>query len=129
RSAREVVPTSRGPQTAPWIVTGVGAAVLTAGGAMGLAALRKVDNVQKKCPNDACPAGSGFEADVDEARSMVRATDILLVTGALGVAAGVTWLLVDRPSSPKREPAATRPPRVGGACDGRGCQAVVAVSF
>jgi hypothetical protein len=128
---REAPRTSRGPKAAPWIVTGAGAAVLVAGGAMGLAALRKVDNVEKKCPNDACPPGSGFEADVESARSMVRATDIMLVTGAVFVTAGITWLLVDRePSTAKGEPAAaSRPPQVGGACDGRGCHAVVKVSF
>jgi hypothetical protein len=131
RAARETARASRGPRTAAWIMTGTGAAVLTAGAAMGLAALKKVEIVEKKCPNDACPAGSGFEADVDSARSMVRATDVLLITGAVFVTAGITWLLVDRDSPrPKSEPAvANRSARVGGACDGRGCEAVVRVTF
>jgi hypothetical protein len=127
RLARSAARPSRGLKVAPWIVTGVGAAVLTAGGAMGLATLKKVDNVERKCPNDACPPGSGFEADVDAARSMVRATDILLVTGAVFVAGGVTWLLLDHEAPAPA--AAHRAPQVGGACDGHGCEAVVKVSF
>ena len=131
RWPRDAARTSRGPRAGPWIMTGVGAAVLVAGGAMGLAALRKVENVEKKCPNDACPPGSGFEADVDSARSMVRATDVLLISGAVFVTAGITWLFLDRDAgATKGEPAtASRPPQVGGACDGRGCQAVVKVTF
>jgi hypothetical protein len=123
-------PSRGGAKTAPWILTGVGAAVLTAGGFMGLAALRKVDVVEKKCPNDACPPGSGFEQDVDAARSMVRATDVLLLTGAAIAGVGVTWLLVARDPPARGETGvAERRAEVAGACDGRGCRADLKVSF
>jgi len=124
--------TGRAPQRArpvPWIVTGVGAAALAAGGTMGFAALKKVRNIEKKCPDAACPPGSGFEDDVEAARSMVRATDVLLVTGGVLAAAGITWLLVDREPSNGETSGAKPTPLVGGGCDGRGCSAVVKVAF
>ena len=118
---------SRPPRTAPIVVTGVGAAALLAGGALGLVTLGKLHALESQCPQDSCP-GSVFPGNVSSVRPLVRATDYLLLGGGLVAAAGATWWLVTALSG-------AAPARVGttawldGACASRGCFAGVRGAF
>jgi len=75
----------------PWIVTGVGGALLLTGTITGLVALGDVGTLEDDCPNDICPWDEAKV--VDSARGLVAATDILLISGAVITAAGLTWAL------------------------------------
>jgi hypothetical protein len=97
----------------------VGGAVLVTGAVTGLIALGDVGSIEEDCPNDVCPFDE-TEA-IDSARSLVTVTDILLVSGTLITAAGLTWALL---TMGEDEEVA-----VAGACGPDGCAASMEVSF
>ena len=109
--------------TVPWLVTGLGGAMLVSGAVTGIVVLSKVSQLQSRCPNDTCPAGSGLESDRDSIKRLTRATDILLVGGAVLASTGVVWLLIDGgrsdPERPPMQTAGLSPPDL--ACGGSGC--------
>jgi hypothetical protein len=87
------------PEEKRWLgpVITTSAGVLLAGGA-GLIALRarsEADDLRDRC----APTCKGSEVDALETR--LRVADVMLVTGALAVAAGVTWYFW-----PRRKPSA-----------------------
>lgn len=114
-------------RTVPLIVTGVGVAAVAAGGVFGLVTLGKVSDLEKKCPNDTCPASS-YSSDVDPVRSYVRTTDVLLLGGAAVTAVGVTWLLLSGPSTQSQLGSSTSP-RVFGLCSNKACAGSLRVAF
>ena len=114
-------------RTVPLIVTGVGVAAVAAGGVFGLVTLGKVSDLEKKCPNDTCPASS-YASDVDPVRTYVRTTDVLLLGGAAVTAVGVTWLLLSGPSAQSQMGSATSP-RVFGLCSNKACAGSLRVAF
>ena len=108
--------------TVPWIVTSVGGALLIAGATTGLVVMNKVGKLDARCPNDACPAGSGLDAERESTKRWMRATDVLLASGAVLATTGVVWLLIAKPSSSESAPRPTallQPPAVS--CSGVGC--------
>ncbi len=111
----------------PLVVTGVGVAALAAGGVFGLVTLGKVSDLEKKCPNDACPASS-YSSDVDPVRSYVRTTDVLLIGGGVLTAVGLTWLLLSGPPAQNQLGSATSP-RVFGMCSNKACAGSLRVAF
>jgi hypothetical protein len=113
--------------TLPIIVTGVGGAVLVVGGVLGLATLTKIHNLESKCPGNVCPA-SEYDSDVSSVRSYVRATDFLLLGGAVVTAVGLTWLVLS-PSTTASSSTASAAVRTGGACTQTGCVGTVRVVF
>ena len=108
----------------PWMTTGVGAAMVGVGAITGIAALGKVHDLEKKCPNDQCPANSGLEADRSSARALVRATDVLLIGGGVLAGAGITWLLLQGHPSTSAEKFIA-----GGMCTSSGCMGSLGRSF
>jgi hypothetical protein len=104
-------------------------ATMAAGGAVALAAVplwasarATYDELEGGCPGRVC--ASVQEADARRARGFAVAGDALVGMGVAGVAAGVTWLLLSRPSD---EVGGTT--RVTLDCRGGGCVAGVAGVF
>ncbi len=110
----------------PWLTTGTGVAMMGVGAVTGIVALGKVSDLEKRCPNDTCPSNSGLEADRSSARSMIRATDILLIGGGLVTGAGITWLVLQSRSSTKSEASRIA---AGGLCTSQGCMGSLGASF
>jgi tetratricopeptide (TPR) repeat protein len=95
-----------GGQTAPPVVTnvsgssfvpaiaafGVGAVGLALGSVMGGLELGKVKELEKLCPNKACPAEA--QPDLDKANELASISTVGFVVGGVGVAAGVVLLVV-----------------------------------
>jgi hypothetical protein len=77
----------------PWVVTGLGAATLAAGGVVGALTLGKVNTIASNCPGNVCPHSyTALKSAQDDTRRFVNITDGLLVAGGVVTAAGV-WLL------------------------------------
>ena len=108
----------------PWLTTGVGAAMVGVGAVTGIVALGKVHDLEKKCPNDLCPPNSGLEADRSSARTFIRATDILLIGGALVAGAGISWVVIQSRSSAPSEKVTA-----GGMCTSAGCMGSLGTTF
>ena len=80
----------------PWIVAGVGGALVVAGAITGGLALGAVSELEDNCPNDQCPTTyTEFDDDLDEAETLVTVTDLLLFSGGILAAAGLTWGILD----------------------------------
>lgn len=120
-------PASSSTNVGPWIVMGLGGAMVAAGAVTGVLALGKVKDLETRCPGDLCPAGTNVEPDKDSARSLVRVTDVLLIGGGVVTAAGLTWwLLGNKSESHGRDDHA---PRGSAMCTGAGCYGTVRVDF
>lgn len=122
------------PNLAPWIVMGVGGAMLAAGAITGVVALGKTSDLERSCPNDVCPIGFDLESSRGDARSFVRLTDALLLGGGVVTAGGFVWWVATR----EGDKAETRPaqgagrPRLGlptAGCGPSGCGAAWGGSF
>jgi hypothetical protein len=120
-------PEQRSSNTIPWVVTGVGAAMLVTGGLTGVIALGKTKDIEKKCPNDVCPAGFDLDGERSSTRSLVRLTDVLLIGGALVTAGGVTWLLLSGGGAKSETAKSKVVPSAG--CTPAGCGGSVKVTF
>jgi hypothetical protein len=84
---------------AGWITASVGAATLIAGTVTWLARNNRRSDLEHNCPNELCTGGAyKSEADVDSAKSSVQtltaATNVLMISGAVVLAGGVTLLVV-----------------------------------
>ncbi len=74
------------------VAFGTGAAGLVLGGVMGGLELSKVKELEKLCPNKACPAEA--QPDLDKANELASISTVGFVVGGVGVAAGVLLLAV-----------------------------------
>jgi hypothetical protein len=123
----------RGPNVGPWIVMGIGGAMILGGTVTGFVALGKTSDIDDKCPNDTCPRTFDLDSERSSAKTFVRITDVLLIGGGLVTAGGLGWLLLS--GRGEREPAkgASRsrvsiPMPIAG-CGPDGCRASMKVVF
>jgi hypothetical protein len=119
-------------KTVPWIVAGVGGAMLVGAAVSGIVVMNKVSKLESKCPDDTCPNDAGLDADRDSAKKWMRATDVLLVGGGVLVTTSVLWLLLSNeggpPSEGKPRPSARLSHPAFG-CAGNGCTFSLTGSF
>ncbi|HMJ12295.1 MAG TPA: hypothetical protein VK524_12815 [Polyangiaceae bacterium] len=99
RSAPSRVPVeseSRGPGALPWVVVGAGAVTLAAGATTGILALKKESDLDRRCNlvDETCPPEARDEQR--DLKTLVTATDVLLVTGSVLCVAGVGWYWFSR---------------------------------
>ncbi|MCC6645586.1 MAG: hypothetical protein IT374_08455 [Polyangiaceae bacterium] len=110
----------------PYVLMGIGGAMVLGGAATGFMTLGKVKDLEKLCPDNQCPAGSDFEDKKSSAKTFRTLTDVLLISGGAMVVGGGVWLL----SASKSESGRAAPRAVGGAmCTGSGCLGSVRVAF
>jgi tetratricopeptide (TPR) repeat protein len=109
----------------PFAIAGLGAALMVSGAITGPMALSSEQTLNSMCPNRACPPGYDFASEADRGRTLALATDILLISGGVVLAAGVVWFVLDLVgASPSSEPTA-----VAAACTTDGCQAALRFDF
>ncbi len=93
---------SRGPSwltPTGWVTASVGAATLIAGTVTWLARNNRRSDLEHKCPDEVCTVGAYKNAaDMDSAKSSVQtlttATNVLMISGAVVLAGGVTLIVV-----------------------------------
>jgi hypothetical protein len=83
---------SRASRAAPWVLGGVGAALLTAGVVVDIAGSIELDDLHDRC-NGLCST-----SEVDATRTQLIVGDTLIVVGAVTVGAAALWLAL-RPST------------------------------
>jgi hypothetical protein len=92
---------------APWIVVGVGGAVLITGAILLPVGAGKVSDAEKACPNHVCPSGDTTSIDSgNSGRTTETLGAILLPVGAAAIAGGLIWHFME----PKAKTAAA--PRI-----------------
>jgi hypothetical protein len=81
------------------VSAGVGGAALVAGAVTGAVTLRRAGEIEGSCPGGVCPRAR--EEEVSDAKALGTASTILFIAGGLGVAAGVTLLVVGASAEPE----------------------------
>jgi tetratricopeptide (TPR) repeat protein len=115
----------------PWIIAGVGGAMIVVGAITGGVALGLASGLEEDC--DAVGDGT-FSCDPDDQdlrdrqsslSTMATLTDVMIIGGAVVAAAGVTWGLIQMLGGGGEEEA----PAVSAMCGPTGCGASVRVGF
>jgi hypothetical protein len=128
----------RGTNVGPWIVMGIGGAMLVGGAITGIVALDKTNTIESKCSNDVCPRSFDLDGERSSARTFVRVTDVLLIGGSVVTLGGLGWFLFggNKHESGPAKPAARGAPAVRASlpvptagCGPDGCRASVKVVF
>jgi len=125
---------SRGSNVGPWIVMGIGGAMLLGGALTGIVALGKTKDIEDRCPGDVCPKTFDLNDERSSAKTFVRVTDVLLIGGGVVTLGGLGWLLLSGPKSTESTPAKAafaRPwiPLPAAGCGPDGCRASMKVVF
>lgn len=125
---------SRGSShTGPYIMMGVGGAMLVGGAITGIVALGKTSDIESKCPGDVCPKTFDLDDARSSAKTFVRVTDVLLIGGAIVGLGGAAWLLLSSGGGAKEAPKAATVssnrgyPIPAAGCSSDGCRASVKV--
>jgi hypothetical protein len=117
----------------PWIVMGIGGAMILGGAVTGIVALGKTNDIEDKCPGDVCPRSFDLDGERSSAKTFVRITDLLLIGGGVVAAGGFGWLLLSGNSEkdPGRASAHRRVafPMPTAGCGPDGCRASMKVVF
>jgi tetratricopeptide (TPR) repeat protein len=90
-------PAQRNPSVIPWIVAGVGVAVVGGGVFLGLRSRARHDEALD------APVAKDSEELNDSARSMATAANVCFVAGGILTAAGVSWAVIDGSASGKEQ--------------------------
>lgn len=91
RSRREIPPPppARGPEAAPWILTGIGAGGLIAGAVLGGVAVARNGDAQR------APTHAAAVAAAHDASGLATAANVTLIAGGVAALVGVIWGTVD----------------------------------
>ena len=123
--ARRSAAAQAGGEAWPWIVMGVGGAMVVAGVITGAVALNEADTLANACPGGECPPNVDLDGRRDTARALGITTDVLLFGGgAFAVAGLVLGLALNGGSSPD-----TDRPEVSAGCGPSGCGAALRARF
>jgi hypothetical protein len=90
-----------------WVTTGVSGAVLLAGGIVGIVVLTKNKSLAAECPDRQCPAD--VAAEVHSFDTLRTVSSVGLISGGVGLGAGVLMLLLAPSAGPSVEPGAAAP--------------------
>lgn len=115
------MPSSSGRSVGPFIVMGVGGAMIVAGAITGVVALGKSNDIADKCPNDKCPKSFDLDDARSSARTWVRVTDVLMIGGGVVALGGLGWWFFTHDDPYNRPVGLLR--NVTGGCSANGCSA------
>jgi tetratricopeptide (TPR) repeat protein len=119
----EPPPADESPSIVPYVLLGVGGAMMIGGVVTGLMASSKHSELEEQCPNNPCDAS--LQDLADEGQTLALTADVLLFGGiAVAATGGVLWFLNRNASSDGEQPVAAA---VG--CGPRGCAGRVRVAF
>ena len=109
----------------PVVTLAAGGAALIAGTMTGLLTNAAGGELERNCPERVCNVE--LEVGKDRGETMMLASNVLLVAGAVAVGAGATWWLLS--GSAEESSHATGDLKTGAACSLDGCGASLSVSF
>jgi hypothetical protein len=101
-------PEARHHTAGPWVVTGIGAALLIGGGVTWIIGHGKYTTAQDKCPNQACTDPS-VESDGNTGHTMMLAGGGLFVGGVVVAGGGLLWHFLEPTGAGSETKAAIRP--------------------
>jgi hypothetical protein len=113
----------------PWIVMGSGAALIVGGAITGILALKTKSDLDSACPDGGCPPGSGFESDVSRGNTLALMTDVLMITGAVALGAGVALMFLMKGGKKEQATARRERPTASVGCGPHGCMGTLRVGF
>lgn len=120
----------RPPRTSkvgPIVTMGIGGALLATAAVTGVVALRKIDDLERTCPRNECPAGVDYTGARNSAQTFVGVTDVLLLSGALATVGGVAWFFLQGDSTKASSPAPGA--TTTASCTREGCGATFRFDF
>ncbi len=124
----------RSTSVGPFVLMGLGGAMVIGGAITGMLALGKTNDIADKCPGDVCPVNYDLDGARSSAKTFVRITDVLLIGGGIVAAGGLTWFFLDRGKSEKEPPKSASTKRLSiplpsAGCGPDGCRASMKVVF
>lgn len=124
----------RSTSVGPFVLMGLGGAMVVGGAITGMLALGKTNDIADKCPGDVCPVNYDLDGARSSAKTFVRITDVLLIGGGVVAAGGLTWFFLDRGKSEKEPPKSASTKRLSiplpsAGCGLDGCRASMKVVF
>jgi tetratricopeptide (TPR) repeat protein len=111
------------PSVLPYVLIGVGGALVVGGVVTGLIANGQVSDIEDQCPNDRCVPGYDLESARDDAQLVVTLTDVLLAGGIVVGGVGAVLLFIGGEDEHARGPSPTL------ACGPGACIARVSGAF
>lgn len=127
----EPPPPPPGPAVWPWVVMGIGSAMVVGGIVTGAAGLTEADALASLCANGLCLPSVGLEGRRGTVEALGIATDVLLFGGGaiavLGLVLGIA-LNSGAPAETAAEPAEGEP-EVTAACGPTGCAGSLRMRF
>jgi tetratricopeptide (TPR) repeat protein len=83
----------------PWVVMGVGGAVLVVGAVRAIDNKKKIDDVAAKCPNHQC-VGSDTQSikNGNDARAALNGSVVVMAVGGAAIVGGAIWWFLDKKS-------------------------------
>jgi hypothetical protein len=100
-----------------YVAIGVGAAGIGTGIVAGLLASSRYDDAESQCPDHRCTEGTAGGSSLAEFRTLRTVSTVGYVMGGVGIATGVTMLLVHSKAGPRSRSASVRP-WIGAGCAG-----------
>ena len=85
-----------------WVTTGVSGAILLAGGVVGIVVLTKNSSLSNQCPDRQCPPD--IESEVHTFDTLRAVSSVGMISGGVGLGAGVLMLLLAPTAEPRAEP-------------------------
>jgi hypothetical protein len=98
---QSAAPASSGSShAAAYVAFGVGGVGLAVGAVFGILALGAKSTLDNECPTKVCPATA--KSDIDDLSSRATISNIAFVVGAVGVGAGIVFLVTSHGSEPPK---------------------------
>jgi tetratricopeptide (TPR) repeat protein len=125
-------PPPEGPAVWPWIVMGLGSAMVVGGIVTGAAAVTEADALAAECPNNLCSPMVRLDSRRGTVESLGIATDVLLFGGGaiavLGLVLGIVLNSGSSPAETTSEPSPEEPELTAG-CGPTGCAGSLRMRF
>jgi tetratricopeptide (TPR) repeat protein len=117
-----------GSSIAPFVLYGVGGALLVAASVTGIVVMGNEKDVEDHCPKDKCSDADTID-ELDSTKTLAVVTDVLWITGVVAAGVGTALLLVDSGSGSSEHARASSAPVASLGCGPHACAASLSGRF